>query len=345
MPIFVTGGTGFLGKQVIKELNRLDEDVHLLVRKNSNVEEIDNKRLKIFPGDVTNIRTIREALKGCKTIFHMASLVKAWVRNPSEFYRVNVEGLKNVMECALEEGVSKFVYTSSFMAIGPSNGKINTEETQHDPDHLHNHYERTKYIADQLTAGYLNKGLPVITVYPCVIYGPGEITEGNLVVRIILDFLEQKIPGILGDGSKLWNYVFVTDVVKGHLLAMEKGKIGEKYILGGENISMGNFFKLIEALSGINAPRRHIPFWIAKMSARYDELIARISGKTPKHTPSIIEIYKHDWAFSSEKAEQELGYTHISLKEGLDRTLDWIYKTPGCKPPFEKGSADPLWSA
>jgi len=326
MPIFVTGGTGFLGKQFVKELGYLDEDVHLLVRKNSNVKEIDNKRLKILEGDVTNIHTVRKAIKGCKMVFHMASLVKAWVHNPSEFCLVNVEGLRNVMECALEEGVTKFVYTSSFMAIGPSNGKINTEETQHNPDHLHNHYERTKYIADKLIPEYLNKGLPVITVYPCVIYGPGEITEGNLVVRIILDFLGQKIPGILGDGSKLWNYAFITDVVKGHLLAMDKGKVGEKYILGGENISMGNFFKLLETLSGINAPRRRIPFWIAKMSARCDELIARTSGKTPKHTPSIIEIYKHDWAFSSEKAEQELGYTHIPLKEGLERTLDWIYK-------------------
>ena len=329
MPIFVTGGTGFLGKQLIKELNCLDEEVHLLVRKNSNLKEIDHKRLKIFLGDVTNVRTIREAIKGCKTIFHMASLVKAWTLNPAEFYQVNVEGLKNVMECAMEEDITKFIYTSSFMAIGPSNGKINTEETQHDPDHLHNHYERTKYIADQLIPAYLNRGLPVITVYPCVIYGPGEITEGNLVVRIILDFLEQKIPGILGDGSKLWNYVFVTDVVKGHLLAMKKGKVGQKYILGGENVSMDNFFKLLETSSGVNAPKRHIPFWIAKMSARCEELIARISGKTPKHTPAIIEIYKHDWAFSSEKAEQELGYTHIPLKEGLERTLDWIYKTLG----------------
>ena len=168
------------------------------LEKNSNVKEIDNKRLEIFPGDVTNIRTIREAIKGCKTVFHMASLVKAWVRDPLEFYRVNVEGFKNVMECALEEGVTKFIYTSSFMAVGPSNGKLNAEDTQHDPDHLHNHYERTKYIADQLLPEYLNKGLPVITVYPCVIYGPGEITEGNLVVRIILDYLERKIPGILG---------------------------------------------------------------------------------------------------------------------------------------------------
>src|SRR3989337_3612112 len=113
MPIFVTGGTGFLGKQLVKELSYVDEDVHLLVRKNSNLKEIDNKRLKIFPGDVTNIRAIREAIKGCKTIFHMASLVKAWVRNPAEFYQVNVEGLKNVMECALEDGGTKFIYTSS----------------------------------------------------------------------------------------------------------------------------------------------------------------------------------------------------------------------------------------
>ena len=122
----------------------------------------------------------------------------------------------------------------------------------------------------------------------------------------------------------MWNYVFVTDVVKGHLLAMEKGKVGEKYILGGENISMGNFFKLLEALSGINAPRRHIPFWIAKMSSRYDELIARISGKTPKHTPSIIEIYKHDWAFSSEKGRTGVGIYPHSFKRGIstDTGLD-----------------------
>lgn len=327
MPILVTGGTGFLGKQLIKELSRLDEDIHLLVRKNGNLKEIDNNRLKLFKGDVTDIHTIRKAIKGCRTIFHMASLVKAWTRNPAEFYKVNVEGLRNVMECALEENVSKFIYTSSFMAIGPSDGKINTEETLHDPGHLHNHYERTKYVADQLIPEYLNKGLPVVTVYPCVIYGPGEITEGNLVVRIILDFLKRKIPGILGDGSKVWNYAFITDVVKGHLLAMEKGRAGQKYILGGENVSMENFFHLLEALSGIKAPKRHIPFWIAKMSARCEEFIARISGRTPKHIPSTIEIYKHDWAFCSEKAEHELGYTHIPLKEGLERTLDWIQKT------------------
>jgi farnesol dehydrogenase len=332
MSIFVTGGTGFLGKHLIKELGHLDEDIHLLARKNSKVKDICHKRLKIFSGNITDIPTIREAMKGCKTVFHLASLVKAWARDPLEFYRVNVEGFRNVMECALEEDITKFIYTSSFMAIGPSNGKINTEETQHDPDHLHNHYERTKHLANQMIPEYLKKGLPIITVYPCVIYGPGEITEGNLVVRIILDFLEKKIPGILGNGSKLWNYVFVTDAVKGHLLAMEKGEVGEKYILGGENVSMENFFKLLEALSGVKAPQCHIPFWIAKMSARWDELLAHISGKTPKHTASTIEIYKHDWAFSSEKAERELGYTHTPLKEGLERTLEWIYKTPDYKP-------------
>ena len=119
MSIFVTGGTGFLGKQLIKELSCLDEDVHLLVRQNSNVNEIDIKRLKIFSGDVTNIRTIREAIKGCKTIFHMASLVKAWVRNPAEFYQINVEGFKNVMECALEEGVTKICVHLFFYGYWP----------------------------------------------------------------------------------------------------------------------------------------------------------------------------------------------------------------------------------
>lgn len=326
MAIFVTGGTGFLGKHVINALNSSCEDIHLFIRKTSNITETENKRVKIFYGDVTDIGTIREAIKGCKTVFHMASLVKAWVRNPAAFYQINVEGLKHVMDCALEAGVTKFVYTSSFMAIGPSCGKANTEETIHDPDHLHNQYERTKYLADQLISGYLNKGLPVITVYPGVIYGPGEITEGNLVVRIIIDYLEGKIPGILGDGSKVWNYVFVTDAVKGHLLAMEKGKAGQKYILGGENASMEQFFRLLEELTGVKRPGSYIPFSIAKLTAWCEVLLASLTGGSPKHIPSTIEIYKHDWAYSSKKAESELGYTHIPLKEGLERTLAWLYK-------------------
>ncbi len=326
MPIFVTGGTGFLGRQLVKELCALNEDVHLLARESSRVKDIGNKRLKIFSGDVTDIATIGKAMKGCKTVFHLASLVKAWVRDYKEFYRVNVDGLDNVMECAMEANVTKFVYTSSFIALGPSNGKINTEETIHNPDHMHNHYECSKYLAQQRVSEYLDNGLPVITVCPCVVYGPGEITEGNLVVRIMLDFLKQKIPGMLGDGSKLWNYVYISDVVRGHMLAMKKGRIGQSYILGGENVSMGNFFTLLETLSGVKAPRRRIPFWIAKMSAIREALVARISGKTPKHTPSTIEIYKHDWAFSSDKAKRELGYTYIPLQEGLKQTLDWIYK-------------------
>ncbi|MFN3531970.1 MAG: SDR family oxidoreductase [Candidatus Brocadia sp.] len=326
MSIFITGGTGFLGKQLVKELRYLNEDIHLLVRKNSNIKDLDDKRFHIFPGDITDIRTIRNAMKGCKTVFHVASLVKEWVSNPLEYYQVNVKGFKNVMECAMEEDVTRFVYTSSFMALGPSRGKNNTEETHHDPDHFHNPYERTKYLADQLIPEYLDKGLPIIAVYPCVIYGPGEITEGNLVVRIILDFLEGKIPGILGDGSRLWNYTFITDVVKGHLLAWERGKVGQKYILGGENASMEAFFSLLEELTGLNAPKRRIPFWVAKTTAWWKESLASLLGKRPKYIPSTIEIYKHNWAYSSEKAERELGYTHISLKEGLKRTLDWIYK-------------------
>ncbi len=327
MAIFVTGGTGFLGKHLVCALCRRGEDVHLLARKGSNLQGIEHQRVRIFYGDVTDTPTIREAIKGCKTVFHLASLVKSWTRDPTEFHRVNVEGLKNVMDCALAEGVTRFLYTSSFIAIGPSNGNPNTEENLHDPHHLHNEYERTKYLADQLANEYFAKKLPVITVYPCVIYGPGEVTEGNLVVRIILDYLGRKIPGILGDGSKMWNYVFVADAVNGHLLALEKGMVGQKYILGGENASMGAFFQMLEELSGTPAPRLRIPFWAAKLSARWDEFISPLLGKSPKHTPAVIEIYKHDWAYSSAKAERELGYTHIPLREGLRNTLEWIENT------------------
>lgn len=327
MSIFVTGGTGFLGKQLVKALSGFGEEIHLLVRKNSNTINIDTQQCKIFYGDVTNIHSIKQAMRGCDTVFHMASLVKAWTRNPDEFFQINVEGFCHVMECALEEDINRFVYTSSFMAIGPSDGIANTEQTIHDPGHLHNQYERTKYLADRMIPEYLGKGLPIVTVYPCVIYGPGDITEGNLVVRIIQDFLDNKIPGILGDGSKMWNYVFIEDVIQGHLLAFEKGVIGEKYILGGENVSMATFFQLLQECTGIQAPTRRIPFWIAKIPAWFSEHLAPFTGKTPKHTTSIIDIYKHDWTYCSAKAERELGYTHIPLKEGISRTLQWLNST------------------
>lgn len=220
--------------------------------------------------------------------------------------------------------IQKVIYTSSFIALGPTDGTIADENYILTPRTFHNDYERTKYLADQLARRYSNDGVSQVILYPGVIYGPGELTQGNIVVNLIQQYLNRKLPGLLGDGTKQWNYVYIDDVVAGHILAMEKAVPGSRYILGGENASMQAFIDILEDLSGIPAPKRHIPYWLAELVATGEELTATLFNRTPHNTRGTIAVYKHDWTYTSAKAEQELGYSHISLKEGLSKTLDWL---------------------
>lgn len=327
----VTGGTGFLGKNLVKALAAKGENLKVLARKTSDISGLDTLGVEIVHGDITDFESVKRAMLGCERVYHAAALVKSWVRDKSEYDRINVEGLKNVLQSARELNVDKVVYTSTFMALGPSGDRIVDESTERDPSHVHNDYERTKTVADALTAE-LFKEVPLIKVYPGVIYGPGELTAGNIIVTMINDFLTdrfflfKKVPGILGDGKKVWNYVFVDDVVNGHILAMEKGKPGDRFILGGENKDLNELFHLLSELTGLKPPTLHLPYWSGKISAAFEELLAVTTGREPFLTRAVVDIWKHHWAMSSKKAADELGYTSRPLRDGLKTTLDWIDK-------------------
>jgi farnesol dehydrogenase len=323
MAILVTGGTGYLGKRVVRKLIEEGEEPVLLVRRSSNLSGIPQKVKKVF-GDVTDYRSISEAIKGCDRVLHMAALVKIWVRPKSFYDQVNVEGFKNIIRAAKEVGVSRFIYTSSFIALGPTDGRVIDEEDSVERTRFYTDYERTKYLAHKVAKKEAKEGFPIIILYPGVIYGPGELTEGNLVAGIILDFTKGKLLGKLGKGDKKWCYSFIDDVVSGHLSAIRRGKPGERYILGGENKSADEFFALLSQLSGIAPPERSIPYSLAKVFGYFEQFKALFFGKKPSLTADVVKTYMHDWTYSSEKAMRDLSYSITPLKEGLTLTLDWL---------------------
>jgi NAD+-dependent farnesol dehydrogenase len=327
MSVFVTGGTGFLGKNLVRELVRRGERVRMLARDPARARDVAGPAVDVVAGDLVDTAAVRRGLEGCDRAFHAASLVKEWVRDPSIFDRVNVEAFGRLLDAARDAGVKRVVYTSSFMAIGRTDrtaSGIADETLEHEPDHFHNAYERTKAEALRVAARAAAAGLPVVVVIPGVIYGPGELTEGNIVVRILRDHLRGKLPGIPGDGSRMWSYVYVDDVVRGHLLAMEKGRAGERYVLGGENVTMNRFFETFAEVAGRKPLRRHLPFALMKTVATVEEGRAWLGLGYPTLTRGFVEIQKHHWAYDSSKAVRELGYSIMPLREGLRRTYEWM---------------------
>lgn len=324
--VLVIGGTGFLGKKIINSLLAKGYEVRLLHRKSSNLEGVP-KDVEHFIGDVTDADSLMKAYKGIDYAFHSAALVTQWAKDRSVFDRVNVQGFLNSMRAAKENGIKKIVYTSSFMALGPSGEKPLKETDFHERSSFNNDYERTKYLAELEAVKLRAEGLPLVTVYPGVIYGPGDLTEGNIVVR---NFLLPRARGeflglfLLGKGKGLWSYSYVDDVAAGHILALEKGKNGGTYILAGENTNHHMMFSLAEELGGIKYPPLKMPFVFGKMKGYLDVSIALLTGKQPGVTPGAVNVFTQNWAYDSSKAVRELGYKMTSFEEGLKSTIKWL---------------------
>jgi nucleoside-diphosphate-sugar epimerase len=243
-----------------------------------------------------------------------------WVRDRREFRRVNLEGLKNLLGAAARAGVERVVYTSSFIALGPSANPDAREGLRHFGPFT-NPYEETKTLA---LAWLREKGFaefPVVALFPGVIYGPGPRTDGNLVGGMIEQYRAGKFPGLLGSGEQRWSFSFNRDVVAAHLTALEKGRPGEEYLLAGDNRSLNEFFRLLAGILKLDRPVRHLPFAVGKMVAAIELARAELFGRPPQLTPGVVEIFKHDWVYSSAKATAELGYRVTPLEEGLTITL------------------------
>jgi len=324
----VTGGTGFLGRRLVATLAPR-HPVRLLVRPTSSRRGFP-EGVEFAEGDVTDRGSLTRAMAGCEAVVHAAALVKI-LAPAAEFDRVNVGGFENVMSAAAASGVRRIVYVSSFIALGPTErgpgGVLDESASAADREWI-NDYERTKTLADQRARHSIETGAPLSVVYPAVIYGPGELTEGNIVLRHVLDLAHGRLPALLGRPERRWSYVFVDDVVVGVVATLERAAPGARYVLGGENVTQEQFYRLVGELGGLRVPARHMPDGLAKLAGAAMKGWARLVGGTPRLTPDLVEIYRHDWAYDSSRAEREIGYRPRPLAEGLGEAIEWLRRRP-----------------
>lgn len=322
MKIFLTGGTGFIGKNLAKELLSRGVELRLLARPRSNTLGLEG--CTFIQGDLDDLDSLRFGMEGCDGVFHAAALVKNWVPDSGEYYRTNVQGLKNVLETARECAVPRIIYTSSFMALGPTDGTVADEQTERPAVAFHNEYERSKTQANLLARQYQQSGLPLVCLYPTIVYGPGELTEGNWLGHNLRRLRKMPILFLVGPGTQNWNYVHVDDVVAGQISAMERAAPGSRYILGGDNRTTRELFELAARLLGRRPPKLKVPFPLARAAAWVFEAYSIWQKRSPWFNPALIDISRHDWAYSSAAAERDLGYSHRRLEPGLEDTVAWM---------------------
>jgi farnesol dehydrogenase len=330
MRVLLTGATGFLGRAVARRLAARGHALRVLARPTSRLEGLP-EGVEVAAGDVTDALSLTSAASGCDAVLHAAALVKIWVPDPSLFEAVNVGGLENALAAARSAG-ARLVYTSSFIALGPSGEGAQDATRPHPGPPFRNLYERTKARADALARGAAAGGQDVVTLYPGVIYGPGEMTEGNIVVRMIADHLNGRLPALIGPADRRWSYAFVEDVAEGHALALEKGLSGDRFVLGGENATLARLFDLVREITGVAPPRHRIPYGLATAIGRAQWLWAELTGHPPQLTHGEVGVFREEWACDSARAVREIGYEWRPLAEGLRDTLRWL-RTQGLVPP------------
>ncbi len=322
MKVLLTGGTGFLGRTVARSLAARGHDLRVLAREGSNLQGLP-EGAAIVRGDVTDLLSLQRAAEGCGAVLHLAALVKVWVPDAGRFQAVNVGGLQNALQAARTAG-ARLVYTSSFIAVGPAGPEPADESRVHPMTGIRNPYERTKAEADVIAREAAGGGQDLVILYPGVVYGPGDMTEGNLVARLVSDHLKGRLPALVGPGNRLWSYSYVADVADGHALALEKGRRGERYFLCGENATLTQLFALVHEMTGKAPPRWHLPYGLAKAFGRGMWIWAELTGLAPQMTQGEVGVFREHWAYSSQKAERELGYRSRPLREGLRATLEWL---------------------
>jgi len=324
MKTLVTGANGFIGSAIVRKLLEEGEEVRVLVRSGSDMRNLEGLKVEIFPGDLRDPLSLRGALRGCGRLFHVAALYSLWVKDPSEIYESNVNGTRNLMESALEEGVDRVVYTSTVGAIGiPEGGKPGNEDTPLSLDKVVGNYKRSKFLAEKEVRTLIQKGLPVVIVNPSTPVGPRDV-KPTPTGKIILDFLQGKMWGYMDVGL---NLVDVGDVANGHLLASDKGKIGERYILGNRNLMLREFFEILAHLCGGKAPWLKMPYSLVLPLAFLSTGISNFITRRPPQIPiEAVQMAKKKMFFDSSKAIRELGYSPRPIEDALGQAVDWFRK-------------------
>ena len=320
MKVLVTGGAGFLGGRVTRALLERGHETVLLVRggRRSGLPE----EAAVVDGDIRDAGAFKEAALGCDAIIHSAAMVKIWSPRLADFDDVNVGGIRNAIAAAKAHGI-RLVYTSSFFAVGPTGPEPADESQKHSGDYG-NDYERTKALADGIAQTYAREAGDIVILYPGVVYGPGELTDGNLVAKLLADQMNGKLPGIVGPGDRLWSYSFVDDVADAHVAALEHGGKGQRYLLAGVNATLNQVFAIASKQAGRDLTPRRLPFGLARVVGRAMWIWADLTGKMPDLTHQAVSIFEKNWAYRSDKATRDLGYQVRPLEAGIGKTVDWL---------------------
>jgi dihydroflavonol-4-reductase len=321
MTTLVTGASGFLGSAVLRALLERGEPVRALVRPRSNRQNLDGLPVEIALGDLTDRQSLADAVRGCQAVFHVAADYRLWAADPAELYRTNVDGTRTLLEAAGEAGVARILYTSSVATLGSRpDGEPADERTPAKLDHMIGHYKRSKYLAEQAVRELAGRGLPVVILNPSAPIGPRDIRP-TPTGRMVLEAARGHFPAYVDTGL---NVVHVDDAAEGHLLAFERGRIGQRYVLGGENLPLGEILGTIAQLVGRRAPRLRLPPGLLLPLAHLAETAARLrGGREPLLTTDGLRMARKRMYFSSALAERELGFRARPALEALRDALDW----------------------
>ncbi len=325
MKAFLTGASGFIGGHVLSALEARGAQMRCLVRQGSSRRNFAGSRAEVVEGDLTDAAAVRRAMAGCDAVFHVAADYRLFVRRPREIYAANVEGTRNVLAAAAEAGVERIVYTSTVGTLGPKADDSAADETN--PTTLAEmvgHYKRSKFLGRQVAKEYAAQGAPIVIVHPSAPVGEGD-WKPTATGKLVVDFLRRRLPAIVDTGL---NLVDVRDVAAGHLLAVDKGGVGEEYILGHRNMTLAGILATLSSLTGLPAPRLELPHWIPLAVAAVDTTLARLLPRQPWLALEAVQLSRHKMYFDPAKAVRELGLPQTPIEEALRRAVDW-YRANG----------------
>ncbi|HTR38415.1 MAG TPA: hopanoid-associated sugar epimerase [Bryobacteraceae bacterium] len=316
-PTLVTGATGFLGWHVAKRLLARGDEVRALVRSTSKVPELD---LEVVTGDLRDLESLRRAVAGCQVVYHVAADYRLWAKDPRELYASNVEGTRNLLLAAREAGVERIVYTSTVGCIGIPQDRPGDEATKVSLEEMTGDYKRSKFQAEQVALEFARSGLPVVIVNPTTPVGDHDF-KPTPTGKVVVDYLKGDMPAFVDTGL---NLVDVNDTASGHLLACECGRIGERYILGCENLTLQQILDRLATVSGGEAPRWRIPYSVAYVAGLASTGWANLTGHEPRAPLDGVKMARKKMFVSQDKAKRELGFNPGPVDGALKRAVDWF---------------------
>jgi len=327
MNCFVTGASGFVGANLVHELETRGHNVKALLRDESDTRGLDGSQYEYVQGDLSDRRVLVESMRGCDWCFHVAASYHLWLRDYSPMYATNVEGTRNVLQAAAEAGCSRIVYTSTVgcLAVPRQDDGVVVAANEGANASFHemtNHYKRSKWQAEEVAFDLARRGLPVIIVNPTAPIGPRDVRP-TPTGRVIVDYLNRSLPGYVETGL---NWVHVRDVAIGHILAAERGRFGQRYILGNAdgNWTLRQAFSVLEEITGVPAPKLRVPYPAAYLAACFDEAVAKITRKPPRAPLAGVRMAKHKMFFDPSKAIHELGLPQTPPEQALNDAVVWF---------------------